>query len=136
MCCLLKFVGRKRPKGLFVGRNIPNRFILLVLFALVNCSIGIAQTLTMSREELRSSDLETGLSSSEDCAALEVTSLSTPYKAKDIRCALKEKDERRIRSRFQFLPSIKVRRPDDNDRACHFYADKVCFYETDFVSGL
>ena len=82
LCDLLESVGRKRPKvGLCIGRNFPYRFVLLFIFPLVHCSIGIAQTLTMSGEEVRSSDLKTGLSSSEDCGALEVTSLSTPHKA-------------------------------------------------------
>ena len=54
LCSLLEVVGRQCLKvGLFVGRNCP----------------------------FRSSELETGLSSSEDRRALKVTSLSTHYKA-------------------------------------------------------
>ncbi|KAL0008668.1 hypothetical protein SO802_010170 [Lithocarpus litseifolius] len=86
--------------------------------------------------EVRSSELETSLSLSEDHRALEVTSLSTPYKAWDVCCTLKEKDEGRIRNRFQFPSSVKVRIPDGDDRACHSYADKVCLYGANFVSGL
>ena len=90
----------------------------------------------MSGEEVRSCELETSLYSFKDHGALEVTFPSTPHKAWGICCALKEKDKRRITSIFQFPPSVKVRIPDDNDRPCHSYADKVCFYEVDFVSSL
>ena len=85
--------------------------------------------------EVRSSELETGLSSFKNRRALKATSLLTPYKAWDICCALKEKDEGRIRNRFQFPSLVKVRISDGNDRACHSYVDKVCFYKANFVSG-
>ena len=65
-----------------------------------------------------------------------VTSSSTPYKAWDVCCVLKGKDEGRIRSRFQFPPSVRVRIPNDDDTACRSYVDKVCFYEANFVSRL
>jgi len=89
----------------------------------------------MSRE-LRSSELEMGLSSSNDHVIHEVISLSTPYKAWSIPCALLEKDEKRIKDRFQFPDSVRIRILSDEDRACHSYADEVCFYEADFTSGL
>ncbi|KAL0013068.1 hypothetical protein SO802_000137 [Lithocarpus litseifolius] len=50
--------------------------------------------------EVRSSDLETGLSSSDDCMISKATSLSTPYKAWNISCSLTRKDEQWIRDRF------------------------------------
>ena len=31
---------------------------------------------------------------------------------------------------------MKIRIPSDKERDCHSYADEVCFYEADFVSGL
>ncbi|KAK9990788.1 hypothetical protein SO802_025773 [Lithocarpus litseifolius] len=61
----------------------------------------------MFGEEVRSSELETSLSSSEDYGALEVTSPSIPHKAWGIRCSLREKDEKRIKDRFQFSSSTK-----------------------------
>ena len=110
---------------------------MLFLFPLVHRSVGIAQSLLMSGEgEVRSSELEIGLSSFEDHGILEVTSPSTPHKAWGICCSLREKDEKRIRDRFQFPSSIKIRIPNGDDRTCHSYADEVCFYEADFVSGL
>ena len=106
-------------------------------FPLVHCSVGFAQTLVMLGEgKVRSSELETSLSSFGDRRALKVTSSSTPYKAWDICCALKGKDEGGIRNRFQFPSSVMIRIPNDDDRACHSYTDEVCFYEANFVSGL
>ena len=136
-CGLLGIIGRKRPRvGLLVRRNCPYRFVLLFLFPLVHRSVGIAQSLLMSGEgEVWSSELETCLSSSEDHGILKVTFPSTPHKAWGICCSLREKDEKRIRDRFQFPSSIKIRIPNGDDRTCHSYADEVCFYEADFVSG-
>ena len=137
LCGLLEAIGRKRPGvRLFVGKDYPYRSVLLFLFPLVHRSIGISQSLTMSVEEVRTSKLETGLSSSKDRGAHKVSSLSTPCKAWSICCSLKEKDEKRIRNRFQFPSLVKVRIPNDDDRAFHSYANEVCFYEADFVNGL
>ena len=97
---LLEVVSRQRPEVvLFVGRDCSFRFTLHFLFPLVHRSMWFAQPLIMFGEgEVRSSELETGLSSSED---RKFTSSSTPYKAWDVCCVLKGKDEGRIRSRFQ-----------------------------------
>ena len=46
------------------------------------------------------------------------------------------KDEQWIRDRFQFPDSVKIRIPSDKERACPFNAEKVCFYEANFSSGL
>ena len=86
--------------------------------------------------EVRSSELEMGLSSSDDREVPEVTSPSTSFKAWNILCAPSGKDEKWSRDRFQFPDSVKIRIPSDEDRACHSYADEVCFYEADFTSGL
>ena len=86
--------------------------------------------------EVRSSDLETRLSSSNDRVILEATSPSTPYKAWTIPCSFTRKDEKRIKDRFQFPNSIKIWILSDEERACHSYVDEVCFYEADFTSGL
>ena len=86
--------------------------------------------------EVRSSDLETGLSSSNDRVISKATFVSSLYKAWTISCSLTGKDEQQIRDRFQFPDSVKIRIPSDEERACHSYADEVCFYETDFNSGL
>ena len=137
LCGLLEFVGRQRPRvRLFVWRDCPYRFVLLFLFPLVHCLVEIALTLIMSGKKFRSSELEMGLSLFENRGVFEVSSSSTPHKAWSICCGLKEKDKKRIKNRFQFPSSVEVRIPDDDDKPCHSYADKVCFYEVDFVSGL
>ena len=88
-------------------------------------------------EEVRSSELKMGLSSFEDYGAFEVTSPFTPHKAWGIHYALKEKDKKKkIRDRFQFPSSVRIRIPNSYDRASHSHTDKVCFYEVDFISGL
>ena len=138
---LLRIVGRKHSKvGSYVGKNCPYRPVFLFLFPLAHCSLGIYQSLLMSREgEVRSSELETGLSSFEDHGILEVTSPSTPHRAWGICCSLREKAKKRIRDRFQFLSYVKIRILDGDDRACHSYAnfaDGPCFLVYPFIREL
>ena len=114
--------------------NCPYEPVLTLLFLLVSCSAKVARSLKLS--EVRSSDLETGLSSTDDRVISEATSPSTPYKAWNILCSLTGKDEKWIRDMIQFPNSVKIRIPCDKERACHSYADEVCFYEADFTSGL
>ena len=118
-----------------VGEDCPHKFIISSLFPLVSHYTKVARSLKMSGE-IRSTELETGLSSFDDRVIPEVTSPSTPYKAWNIPCDLLEKDEKWIRDRFQFPNSVEIRIPSDEDRAYHSYADEVCFYKTAFTSGL
>ena len=76
------------------------------------------------------------MSSSDNHKVPEVTSPSTSYKAWNIQCALLGKDEKRIRDRFQFPDSVRIKIPSDKDKACHSYVDEVCFYKADFISKL
>ena len=46
------------------------------------------------------------------------------------------KDEQQIKDRFQFPDLVKIGILSDEGRACHSYANEVCFYEADFTSGL
>ena len=80
--CLLEVVEGECLKwvSFFVGEDCPYRFVLSSLFPLVSCSARVARFLKMSGE-VRSSELEMGLSTSDDRKVLEVTSPSTPYKA-------------------------------------------------------
>ena len=138
LCGLLDSKGRRHPLvGLFVGRDCLFRFALVFLFPLVHRLVGFAQNLSrMFREEIQSSELEMGLSSFEQDEALEVSSSRVPFKALGVLCTLKDKDESRIRNRFQFSSSFKIRIPDIDDRACSYFPSKVCFYEVNFTSGL
>nr|POF01934.1 hypothetical protein CFP56_06387 [Quercus suber] len=56
--------------------------------------------------EVRSSDLEMGLSSSDDRVISKTTSISTPYKAWTISCSLTGKDEQQISLRFPVYPFV------------------------------
>ena len=134
--CLLEVVEGECLKwvSLFVGEDCPHNFVLSSLFPLVSHSARVARSLKMS--EVRSNELETGLSSSDDHVISVVTSHSTLYKAWNISCSLMGKDEKRIRDRFQFPDSMRIRIPSDEDKVCHSYVDKVCFYEANFTSGL
>ena len=117
-----------------MGEDYPHNFVLSSLFPLVSHSTKVARSLKMS--EVKSSELETGLSSSDDHVISKVTSLYTLYKAWNISCSLTGKDEKRIRDRFQFPSLVRIRIPSDKNRVCHSYADEVYFYEADFTSGL
>ena len=85
----------------FVGEDCLYTFVLSSLFPLVSYSAKVARLLKMF--EVRSSDLETMLSSSDDRVVLEATSVSTPYKAWNISCSLIGKDEERIRDSLSLL---------------------------------
>ena len=69
----------------FVKEDCPYTFVLSSLFPLVSHSAEIARLLKIS--EVRSNDLETGLSSSNDHVVSGATSVSTPYKAWNISCS-------------------------------------------------
>ena len=109
LCCLLEAIDGECLKwvSLFMGEDFPNKFVLSSLFPLVSHFAKVAGSLKMSK--VRSSDLDTGLSSFDDRMIPEVTSPSTLYKAWNIPCALSGKDEKQIRDMFQFLNSFKIR---------------------------
>ena len=93
---------------------------------------------TMS--EVRSNELETRLSSSSDPVEVD-TAVSTPrevraFHALEEMCGLDVDTMGRFKDRFQFLEWVRVCRPNDEDRACHFFLGKVCFYEAAFTCGL
>ena len=117
-----------------MGEDCPHRSVLSSLFPLVSCSTRVARSLKMAGE-VRSSELETRLSSFDKRKIPKVSCPSTPYKAWNIQCALLEKDEKQIRDMFQFLDSVRIMIPSDEDKAYHSYTDEVCFYEEHFASG-
>ena len=90
---------------------------------------------TMS--EVRSSELETGLSSNGDPVEGD-TAVSIPrevrafYALKE-ECGLDSDTLGRFKDRFQFLERVRVRLPGEEDRACHFFPWEVYFYESAFV---
>ena len=76
--------------------------------------------------EVRSSDLETELSSNGDPVEGDIA-VSTPrelrafYALVEV-CSLDADIMSRFKDRFQFPEWVHVRRPNDEDRACHFFS--------------
>ena len=87
--CLLEIVEREHLKGvsIFVGEDCPYRFFLSSLLHLVSRSAKVARFLKIFGE-VRCSELEKGLFSSNDHKVPKVTSPSTPYKAWNIKYTL------------------------------------------------
>ena len=93
LCSLLESVEGKCLERIsfFVGEDNPYTSILSLLFPLVSHSARVARSLKMSK--VRSSNRETGLSSSDNRVVSEATSVSTPNKAWNISCSLTGKDK-------------------------------------------
>ena len=89
---------------------------------------------------MRSSELETGLSSSDGLMEADTT-VSAPrpvraFYALEEACGLDADTVARFKDRFQFSERARVRRPSSEDRACHFFPGEVCFYEAAFTCEL
>ena len=90
--------------------------------------------------KVRSSELDTGLSSSGEPVEGD-TAVSTPREVKAFYaleevCGLDADIVGRFMDIFQFPERVRVCRPNDEDRACHFFPGEVCFYEAAFTCGL
>ena len=93
---------------------------------------------TMSK--VRSSELDTGLSSSSepaegDTAVSTLREVRAFYALEEV-CGLDADTVARFRDIFQFPERVRVHRPNDEDRACHFFPCEICFYEATFTCGL
>ena len=101
--CLLKSIEEECLKwvNLFMGEDCPHKFVLSSLFPLVSHSTKVARLLKMS--EVRSSDLETGLSSSDDHVISETASPSTLTKPGQFRVPLRERMKSRSGIGFSSL---------------------------------
>ena len=94
---------------------------------------------TKRMSEVRSSELDTGLSSNEgpvegDTVVSVPRQVRTFYALKE-KCGLDADTVARFKDRFQFPARVCVRRPGPEDRACHFFPGEVCFYEAAFKIG-
>ena len=90
--------------------------------------------------EVRSSKLETGLSSSGDPEGGDTT-ISAPrvikaFHALEEVCGPDDETVGRFKDRFQFPEHVRVRWPTNEDRAYHFFPGEICFYEAAFTCGL
>ena len=145
----LEYSSSWRPQvGLFVSRFFALRPILLSLYPLI-CQSLIKHHLEMTTieyrvDDVRSSELETGLSSNTeslskvvDTAASKLPSSSSsfPLLAFLESCSLKEKHLNDFRKRFQFPKRTSVRLPHLGKKAWNFAYGEVCFYEANFLRG-
>ena len=89
--------------------------------------------------EVRSSELEIGLSSNDDIVeAGGDTVISAPREVRTFHtfeevCALDGDTLYRFKDRFQFPDRVRVRLPREEERARHFFPGEVCFYEATFL---
>ena len=95
---------------------------------------------TKRMSDVRSSELETGLSSSGDPEVGD-TAISTPHVVRAFHAleelfGLDTDNVGRFKDRFQFPEQVRICRPINEDRACHFFLGEVCFYEAAFTCGL
>ena len=92
--------------------------------------------------EIRSSELETRLSSNDDpLEAKGDTAVSAPQEVRAFfalgeECSLYVETFSRFSLRFQFPDRVRVHLPTPEERACHFWPEEVCFYEATFLSRL
>ena len=90
--------------------------------------------------EVRSSELETGLSSSGDIeggdTAVSALRVVRAFHALEEVCGLDDETVDRFKDRFQFPKHVRVRRPTNEDRACHFFPGEICYYKAAFNCGL
>ena len=107
--------------------------ILLSLYPLIRHSLIKLHlemtTIEYREDDVRSSELETGLSSNVEslCKVVDTTTLklpssfsSPPLHAFSEICSLKEKHLNRFRKRFQFLKGTSIYLPRSSEKACSF----------------
>ena len=120
-------------EGFMCGENSLN-LALAYLFPLLRQSVDWFEDLVGDwrvMSEVRSSELETALSSSDDPVE-EDTIASTPrvvkaFSAFKEECGPDTETLSRFKDRFQFPKRVRVRLPRKEERACHFLPGKVCF---------
>ena len=104
--------------------------------------------------EVRSSDLETGLSSSAGTAGAKTDTTTSvpsseplssrpsvpatprPFHTPKEKCSLKVDSFSKFRDRFQFPTETRVRLPRKGEKSCAFANGEVCFYEAAFSCSL
>ena len=119
--------------------------MLADLFPLLRQSIDWFEDLAVERRvmsEVRSSEFETRLSSSddpveaeEDTAASSLWEIRAFHALREV-CGLDAETLSRFKDRFQLPKKVRVRLPHGEERACHFSPGEVCFYKVAFLCGL
>ena len=132
-----------------MSRSSTIRPVLSALYPLIHQSL-VRYYLEMDLieyrvDDVRSSELETGLSSNAkslnqvvDTAVSKLPSTSTlrPLHALSESCSLKESHLKGYTKRFQFPKETFVKLPCLGEKACNFAHGEVCFYKADFLCGL
>ena len=127
-------------EGFVFGGSSLN-VVLADLFPLLHRSIDWFEELVGEQKvmlEGRSSELETGLSSSDD--PIEMEGDTTAFSPREVRafstlkeeCGLDAKTLSKFRDRFQFPERVRIHRPHKEERAYHFSPKEVYFYEVAF----
>ena len=124
---------------IFEGNNLG--VVVVDLLSLLRQSIDWFRDLVReAMSEVRSSELETGLSSSGDPVEGDTTvSVSREVRAfyaLNEECGLDADTLSRFKDRFQFPERVKVCLPSKGERACNLFPGEVCFYESSFSCGL
>ena len=126
--------------GDFIFAGCGLSLVIGKLSPILGQSIAWFEGETRRMAKVRSSELETGLSSS---SGLEVgdTAVSAPWVVRAFHaleevCGLDTNTVDRFKDRFQFPERVRVRRPTNEDKACHFFPGEVYFYEAAFTCGL
>ena len=90
--------------------------------------------------KVRSSELEIGLSSSdkpvEGDTAVFVSYEVRAFHALEEVCGLDDETLSRFKDKFLFPDKVKVHLPCEEERACHLFPRKVCFYKATFLCRL
>ena len=123
---------------IFVGCGLSS--VIGELSPILGQSLAWFEGETKRMAEVRSSEQVTGLSSSGDLEGGD-TAVSAPrvvraFHALEEVCGLDDETIGRFKDRFQFPELVCVRRPTNEDRACHFFPGEICFYEAAFTYGL
>ena len=126
--------------GDFIFAGCGLSLIIGELSPILGQSIAWFEGETRRMTEVRSSELETRLSSS-DGPEVGDTVISVPpvvraCHALEEVCGLDTDTMDRFKDRFQFSKQVHVCRPTNEDRACHFFPSEVYFYEAAFTCGL
>ena len=123
---------------IFVGCGLS--LVIGELSPILGQSLAWFERETRRMAEVRSSELETGLSSSDGPEGGDTT-VSAPrvvraFHALEEVCGLDDETVGRFKDRFQIPECVRVRRPTNEDMVCHFFPGEICFYEAAFTCGL
>ena len=158
---LVSLSGHRPHIGLFVSRDSAFRLVLTNLYPLLHHSLNwyhlLCEMSGVEREGsmVRSSELETGLSSNDKPMEVEVdTDASRPsflkpdslkasssskaraFHALEEKCNLDEESLFSFRDRFHFPNETRICLTRQDEKACFFTHGEVCFYKATFFSGL